>query len=93
MLCKSQGDMFYETEWGIWAGYSQVELASLIPKLGDKRASSFNRDFRVQRVPASHAFWDLEKTVLHEILVSGTLLWSPFKATSPTCMYISQKPW
>ena len=23
------------------------------------------------------AFWDLEKTVLHEIRVSGTILWSP----------------
>ena len=27
----------------------------------------------VQRVPALRAFWDLEKTVLHEILVSGTV--------------------
>ena len=27
----------------------------------------------VQRVPALRAFWDLEKTVLHEICVSGTV--------------------
>jgi hypothetical protein len=27
----------------------------------------------VQRVPALRAFWDLEKTVLHEIRVSGTV--------------------
>ena len=27
---------------------------------------------QVQRVPALRAFWDLEKPVLHEILVSGT---------------------
>ena len=30
--------------------------------------------YNVQRVPALRAFWDLEKTVLHEILVSGTVL-------------------
>ena len=47
----------------------------------------------VQRVPALRAFWDLEKTVLHEILVSGTVLWSPTNANSPTYMYISHKPW
>ena len=27
----------------------------------------------LQRVPASRAFWDLEKTLLHEIRVSGTV--------------------
>ena len=30
-----------------------------------------------QRVPALRVFWDLEKTVLHETHVSGTVLWSP----------------
>ena len=34
----------------------------------------------------------LGKTVLHEIRVSGTVLWSPTNATSPTYTYISQKP-
>ena len=29
--------------------------------------------FKVQRVPALRAFWDLEKTVLHEIRVSWTV--------------------
>ena len=29
-------------------------------------------------------FWDLEKTVLHETRVSGTVLWSPTNANSPT---------
>ena len=29
------------------------------------------------------AFWDLEKTVLHEICVSGTVLWSPNNAKIP----------
>ena len=28
----------------------------------------------VQRVPALRPFWDLEKTVLHEIRVSGTVV-------------------
>ena len=31
---------------------------------------------QLQRVPTLLAFWDLEKTVLHEISVTGTLLWS-----------------
>ena len=47
--------------------------------------------YELQRVPALRVFWDLEKTVLHEICVSGTVLWSPTNANSPT--YISQKPW
>ena len=46
----------------------------------------------VQRVPALRVFWDLEKNVLHEIRVSGTVLWSPTNANSPTYTYISQKP-
>ena len=45
----------------------------------------------LQRVPKLRAFWDLEKTVLHGIRVSGTVLWSPINANSPTYMYISQK--
>ena len=52
--------------------------------------------FLVQRVPALRAFWDLEKTVLHETHethVSGTVRWSPTNANSPTYTYISQKPW
>ena len=42
----------------------------------------------VQRVPALRVFWDLEKTVLHEICVSGTVLWSPTNANSPIYTYI-----
>ena len=53
----------------------------------------FFMDGRLQRVPALRAFWDLEKTVLHEICVSGTVLWSPTNPNSPTYMFISQKPW
>ena len=49
------------------------------------------REFQLQRVPALRGFWDLEKTVLHEIRVSGTVLWSPTNANSPTYTYISQK--
>ena len=31
----------------------------------------------------------LGKTVLHEICVSGTVLWSPTNTNSPTYMYIA----
>ena len=44
----------------------------------------------IQRVPALRAFWDLDKTVLHEIRVSVTVLWSLTSANSPTYTYISQ---
>ena len=37
----------------------------------------------VQRVPALRVFWDLEKTVLHETRVSGTVLWSPRVSGGP----------
>ena len=37
----------------------------------------------IQRVPTLRSFWDLEKTVLHEIRVSGTVLWSPNNIKSP----------
>ena len=36
-------------------------------------------------------FLGLGKTVLHETCVSGTVLWSPTNANSPTYTYISQK--
>ena len=49
--------------------------------------------YQILRVPALLAFWDLEKTVLHETRVSGTVLWSPTDSNSPTYTYISQKPW
>ena len=45
----------------------------------------------IQRVPALRGFWDLEKTVLHEIHVSRTVLWSPTNANSPTYTFVSQK--
>ena len=45
----------------------------------------------IQRVPALRVFWDLKKTVLDEIRVSGTVLWSSTNANSPTYTYISQK--
>ena len=37
----------------------------------------------IQRGPDLRAFRDLKKNVLHEIRVSGTLLWSPTNAKSP----------
>ena len=42
-----------------------------------------------QRAPTLRAFWDLEKTLLHETRVSGTVIWSPTNSNSPTYMYIS----
>ena len=44
-------------------------------------------------VPALRVFWDLEKTVLHEICVSGTVGDPQLTQKSPTCTYISQKTW
>ena len=49
--------------------------------------------FQVQRVPTLRAFWDLEKTVLHEIRISGTVVSPLLTQKSPTCTYIGQKPW
>ena len=37
----------------------------------------------LQRVPSLRKFWDLEKTVLHETCVSGTVLQSPTTAKIP----------
>ena len=37
----------------------------------------------IQRVPALHAFWDLEKTVLNEIRVSGTVVNPPTNVKIP----------
>ena len=48
------------------------------------RLNQKNNNCTVQRVPALRVFWDLEKTVLHETRVSGTVLWSPTNANSPT---------
>ena len=43
--------------------------------------------------PLSYRGLGLGKTVLHKICVSGTVLWYPTNANSPTYTYISQKPW
>ena len=48
---------------------------------------------QLSSVPTLRAFWDLEKTVLHEIRVSGTAGGHLLTWKSPTCTYISQKPW
>ena len=48
---------------------------------------------RVQRVPALHAFWDLEKNVLHEIPVSGTSAGPLLTQKYPTYTYFGQKLW
>ena len=44
--------------------------------------------FKLQRVPALRAFWDLEKTVLHEIRVSGTVLHKPKNGVVETVLVI-----
>ena len=66
----------------VWA-YGPCKLQGLSTLFAPKQG--------VQRVPALRVFWDFEKTVLHETRVSGTVLWSPTNANSPTYMYISQK--
>ena len=49
-------------------------------------------NFLLQRVSALRVFGDLEKTVLQEISVSETVLWSPTNANSPTYTKIKKKP-
>ena len=49
--------------------------------------------FHPQKVPALRSFWDLEQTVLHENRVSGAVVSPLLTQKSPTCTYISQKPW
>ena len=53
--------------WGIWAILSQTISTFLALWVPCPREN-------VQRVPVIRAFWDLEKTVLHEIRISGTVL-------------------
>ena len=65
---------------------NQLNISKFLPPQIRK-----NMNFLLQRVPALRVFWDLEKTVLHETHVSGTVLWSPTNANSPTYTYISQK--
>ena len=69
-----------------------LQYNMLVPwAYGTNDLSSKRLMFQVQRVPALRVFWDVEKTVLHETRVSGTVLWSPTNANSPTYTYISQK--
>ena len=42
-----------------------------------------NQHTVLQRVPALRVFWDLEKTVLHETRVSGTVLLDSLNAIFP----------
>ena len=50
-----------------------------------KNPYQINKQKRVvQRVPALRAFWDFEKTVLHEIRVSGTVGGPLLTRKSPT---------
>ena len=76
----------------------KLELATILffggnsPGLVSGRSPS-SSSLMVQRVPALPAFWDLEKTVLHEICVSGTVGGPLLTQKSPTWTYISQKPW
>ena len=45
----------------------------------------------LQGVPDLRGFWDLKKTALREILVSGTVGDPLLTQKSPSCAYISQK--
>ena len=52
---------------------------------------SLNQEFLCTGGPRLTRFLGLGKIVLHETRVSGTVLWSPTNANSPTYTYISQK--
>ena len=76
--------------------FQQAKGPATLKRSGDRWGQEFRREgwtetAIIQRVPALHVFWDLEKTVLHETRVSGTVLWSPTNANSPTYTNISQK--
>ena len=80
------GVLFFKKEQDFYIDF--VDWKDQISNAGVKKKPGQNA---VQRVPALRVFWDLEKTVLHETRVSGTVLWSPTNANSPTYTYISQK--
>jgi hypothetical protein len=50
-----------------------------------------NSEYRGSPPYADFGTW--KKTVLHEIGVSGTVVGPLLTQKSPTCTYISQKPW
>ena len=54
--------------------------------VGPKKVAN---DPKINLAPKKMLF--LLQTVLHEARVSGTVLWSPTNANSPTYTYISQK--
>ena len=55
--------------------------------------SAIEKHSIVQRVSTLHGFWDLKKTALREICVSGTIGSPLLMLKSPACTYISQKSW
>ena len=65
--------------------YLTKTVANIVENQGISMVPLFLR--LIQRVPALHAFWDLDKTVLHETRVRGTVQWSPTNANSPTDTY------
>ena len=66
--------------WGLFFKFTYIFFKNIMDQMG------------VQRVPALRVFWDLEKTVLNETRVSGTVLWSPTNASSPTYSLHVYKP-
>ena len=61
------------------SGWIQAAMQQNTISLKNPKRNNINRLQIVQRVPALRAFWDLEKTVLHQIRVSGTVV-SPLLA-------------
>ena len=82
------GVLFFKKEQDFYIDF--VDWKDQISNAGVKKKPGQNA---VQRVPALRVFWDLEKTVLHETRVSGTVLWSPTNANSPTYTYLRKKTW
>ena len=60
---------FLRKKWRFWLNISKYRLKN------SKCEKVKPRSDILQRVPALRAFWDLEKTVLHEIRVSGTVFY------------------
>ena len=76
---------------------SKYSKALGYPAFGPEKKNMYEEtalhEVGIQRVPTLRAFWDLEKTVLNEIRVSGTVVSPLLTRKSPTCTYKSQKPW
>ena len=80
-------------EHPFWFSESLLHVFHYSTIISTKKLSLYIQIPNITEGLALHAFWNLEKTVLHEICVSGTVGGPLLTQKSPTCTYISKKPW